>query len=1779
MEEAEAEAVSTASGDAARAQDDLWGESGNSAFDELLQPTGYVVAGSRGLNEPSDSEARFEEGMPLVPREVTSPTASMDAATSVASAAFDSFGNDDTQDDFFGNVGKSAEVDPLPAPLDRKSTEQVLSVMAPSEQAFDKASNNFDLTHSTGGGIAVSTRTVAAQVLSETLQDIKQNGTASHDKEDLTALWQAALGDDDLLEDDGAIDPSSFFEDDGEGLLDDAAADAVISPPVPQPIHDQTGQLKGFDSLSRSTSGQYTPQSTRPNSAYVPTAAHTMSQPGAPYGQPSSQSTLAYSPYGRPALVQPPTPVAPVSTPQSYADQNKGGYTSPFDAPMDLSRPKRRPAQFVDPAKHQHDVRSMPPPPPRSSSTTVSPATNDAAMSPPTKAPPPSSSSYPNSAVGSEARPHIKSTSSSFFEELLIESKPRPPSAQARAPIMPPTSLPPRTPSVPVTQLLPQAPPTNYGLVAPQRQMSFTDNLQQTGVQPQYNPQPSKTAPPANTRYSPAPTNASQGSPARGRYAALPQATAPPRVPSVSSVNPYQPRTSSPLLHSSSASLIQPSHERPLPSLPHDQAVKPPQPSIYPPQTSQEQVTLPTRGNSISAQPSMDLAQAFDPSTIEPGQVRQRDFFPEASPDFSSHGPQRTLLQGRARRANTLHDERNFIVPSDGSEHDPMRRWQGAPILRFGFGGSVVTSFPKRVPRFTTAQVAPSIKCTPGEVNVHTSKILPLDEVISSFPGPLKAKSKKKDVLAWLSNGITRLEQEMMQLGYLQSVNDHSKRREESLLLWKTLRVFVECDGVVDGNPKAVSAIRQVLTPEVHQDPQQTAQGATYYQSPTIISRGETQMSLSAGIGSVEEIRKLLLQGEREKAVWYAVDQKLWGHAMLIASTLPPEVWKQVTQDFVKNEVKIAGDNTESLAALYDIFAGNWEESMDQLVPPSARAGFQMVSKTAGSNLAKNALDGLNRWRETLSMVLSNRSAEDSRSLASLGQLLLSYGRTEAAHICYLFARIPGNVSGADDPQAAIVLLGENHKQRPFDYAHDLYSVLLTEIYEFAICVLPGSPAPAFGHLQSFKLWHATMLAESGSSDQALQYCDAISSTLKASTKASPYYHARLFAAVDDLSNRIRSAPRDGSSSWISKPNMDKVSGSVWNKFTQFVAGDDSDAASVASKAEAEGPFSKISSDTPPSVSRGASPAAEQLGSYGSPNGYMPASAKPVTGNSRYAPRASHAPSEPSGINRQPSISSFESSSPDFHRSYAPQAHGIPTPSSAYSPRDSPYAPSSMGSAASPMTSAQPAQPQPPSLQAHNVPATARAMSDAGTSSPFPAGTGSPLEVHQPERRPSPYEPRTSSYAPRSGSYEQRSYQPSPKIEETSPPQNSYGSPPKNIPAEISTSGLAITAAQDTPTITHAPPIPVDPRGSAAQKSGYHPLSQTTEGVGDGAFRTYEPSPSQTEPAAYEPPTSGYEPPTAGYEPPTFGYEPPTSGYEPPTSSYAPPTSDHEPPASDYEPQRSSYEPQRSSYEPPSSSYQPPSSFYEPPSSSYEPPSSSYEPPSSSYEPPSASYDHSSTLNGGADAPARSPTKKKSIMDLSDDDDELLARAAALKQQQRAANDRAADEAFRKAAEADAAREKGPKLNAKSSGWLGGWFARGKAEESASSAAGQDGSKKPIKARLGEENSFYYDAELKKWVNRKGGADAAAPSAPTPPPPRGPPSRTPSAMGGGQPPSATAPPFGGPPRAPSSNLASGPPMGISSSMPPSGNASPGADVTGPPSGVPASGLAPPSRPG
>jgi len=675
------------------------------------------------------------------------------------------------------------------------------------------------------------------------------------------------------------------------------------------------------------------------------------------------------------------------------------------------------------------------------------------------------------------------------------------------------------------------------------------------------------------------------------------------------------------------------------------------------------------------------------------------------------------------------------------------------------------------------------MKCHPGEVKFQSVRmLLPLDESIARFPGPLK-KGKKKDVLTWLKSRIAALEGEYQST----SMNgftgaEHQKRMEERLLLWRIMDCLVEHDGVLEGTPTVQQAVRNIL--------------ATSIPEPTSAGAGPTVNPDPIDPAAIAQMRAHLSNGQREQAVWHAVDQRLWAHALLISSTLDRNIWKQVVQEFVRLEVKKVGGDNEALATLYHIFAGNWEESVDELVPASARAGLQMVSTTETVSARKDAMAGLDKWRETLLLVLNNRSAEDVRALAKLGELLAGYGRIEAAHVCFVFARSVSFFGGAEDPTAQITLVGCNHKQQAAELGKDMEAVCLSEVYEFALAMTPQSTFTCAPHLQAYKLQHALVLAEHGFKSEAQAYCNAIGALVTAKASRSvPYYNTNLLTTLDNLSKRLSQTPSDKASGYFSRPSIDKVSSSVWSKFNNFVAGDnEGDHASSGSGPTGSevGPFAKVSGNTPPSTRPPSQPDIYSSFANGgavvstSNSTYAPGSA-----GSAYAPRRSQEQARPQYMSTSSQgTSPYQSSRPSMEQE---RPSYMPAPSQSYQSTPSPYAPLQMeatqssGSPYQPMEEQGISQPiasieeETPTLE---QPASYGYQLSAPSSEPEvpqqPSSYGaynSPISSYQTEpevadsdeRPPSSYEPPTFAYEPPTSSYE--------------PPVSSY-EPPSYTPYE-----------------------------------------------------------------------------------------------------------------------------------------------------------------------------------------------------------------------------------------------------------------------------------------------------------------------------------------------------------------------------------------------------------
>ncbi|TID17605.1 hypothetical protein CANINC_003971 [Pichia inconspicua] len=114
------------------------------------------------------------------------------------------------------------------------------------------------------------------------------------------------------------------------------------------------------------------------------------------------------------------------------------------------------------------------------------------------------------------------------------------------------------------------------------------------------------------------------------------------------------------------------------------------------------------------------------------------------------------------------------------------------------------------------------------------------------------------------------------------------------------------------------------------------------------------------------------------------------------------------------------------------------------------------------------------------------------------------------------------------------------------------------------------------------------------------------------------------------------------------------------------------------------------------------------------------------------------------------------------------------------------------------------------------------------------------------------------------------------------------------------------------------------------------------------------------------------------------------------------------------------------------------------------------------------------------------------VIDESDDEDDNEKDKAAQRKAEKEAElkRKEEEEEERKKKKEEEEESKKKAKNSKDGGWFG-WIAKGK----------NDDKPKPIKAKLGEENSFYYDEKLKRWINKKQPLEEQLEAAKPPPPP------------------------------------------------------------------------------
>ncbi|KAI9571534.1 Sec23-binding domain of Sec16-domain-containing protein [Boletus coccyginus] len=586
--------------------------------------------------------------------------------------------------------------------------------------------------------------------------------------------------------------------------------------------------------------------------------------------------------------------------------------------------------------------------------------------------------------------------------------------------------------------------------------------------------------------------------------------------------------------------------------------------------------------------------------------------------------------------------------PSLLGSNDPLGRTSSrAPVISFGFGGKVLTSFHSPADLNTGFDVALSSRRTTNVTIRVLHQLLPdyvSETKAAEYPGPLfsdpgtpvtslvragtsQAKTKKARVIKYLEERA----EEILRGAMYTSDNIERQRLEAKLVLAQLLKIMVENDGSLSGSPAIDNAVRTALLPRIagtmdasgHDRPVALATPALTSPMPNAYAK-ETPISVSTLLPSaLDKIQEFLVRGERRQAYHYALDEGLWAHAMVIASSVDKEAWKEVVNEFLKAELGVhetlqrptlhlnskgvtsqQTNGREWLRVAYSVFSGQGPTAVQELVPTNLLSrtvtGLQVPAPMSShitpvspnfpstTGATQIPVESLSKWPEiAASIVSSPLNPEYSATLSALGDCLVSHHLVEGAHVCYLLSPQTSVMGGLGGPGTRLVLLGSQNPHINPVFFRDPDPIIFTEIAEFALSLKAPTKGQelfhGFPHLQAYKFIQASYLADIGHIQSATRYCDAISGVMG---RPSPYFTPALVEGLKQLADRLLGSPRiDKSTSWIggkvNKPSLDSIGNWLEVRLTKFIAGEGNETsppASEFSKAQFSGPFSSYSS-------------------------------------------------------------------------------------------------------------------------------------------------------------------------------------------------------------------------------------------------------------------------------------------------------------------------------------------------------------------------------------------------------------------------------------------------------------------------------------------------------------------------------------------------------------------------------------------------------------------------
>lgn len=515
------------------------------------------------------------------------------------------------------------------------------------------------------------------------------------------------------------------------------------------------------------------------------------------------------------------------------------------------------------------------------------------------------------------------------------------------------------------------------------------------------------------------------------------------------------------------------------------------------------------------------------------------------------------------------------VSPVVNSNEDSRLKFLSTQRPAFSFGpcGTIVMAFSTPSGLYTTS--GKGTKFIAGPIKIEKLGDVLTDEYrhLKEFKGPYLASNGKVDkhgkaeAIEWLSKYIDRLNQSL-------EYDDKNITLKDKLLLLQCLKMLLE----VSDRKLIVEKLRPILLPSFEiPEPCNTATSVQELINPEI-NQDDSPIVASryCTTSFLHRFYEYLLSGNKDEALTYALQQKQWPYAIIVAHSIDAKTFQGVVRTFCKSEVK------ESM--LRSGVGVNLQLSLQLMSDAHASSMSEFSSSTSLLNLAdqSQASNALVAWKELLYNIIANHYSDQKEALRVLGTLLLQENRVYAAHLVYILSLSPDVCSNKSNSLFELVGLSKHNLYPSHDDLFD--ATQLTEVLELVFNVYSEKTPVFFTHLVPYRLYEAEVLAEAGEVSAARKYCELIGNYLNRVAKKSNNVDPGFVLRVRDLTQQIlenSAGSEDISSSWlgrtVSRPRLDTVLSSLGSKFSKFVAGDPNfDVMRPATVGP--GPFGKVAS-------------------------------------------------------------------------------------------------------------------------------------------------------------------------------------------------------------------------------------------------------------------------------------------------------------------------------------------------------------------------------------------------------------------------------------------------------------------------------------------------------------------------------------------------------------------------------------------------------------------------